>query len=94
MAANKSKSPITCNPFHMAENTAFSSSGSDIISQTIHIEEQDARPKDLSEEDLPVYYEIDRTVHEILKGDYKRVRSDILFIQYITTYLYSYYVLR
>lgn len=78
----------------MAENAGFSSSGSDIISQTIHIEEHDARPKDLLEEDFPNYYEFDRTVDEILKGDYKRVRSDILFIQCVTTYLYSDDVLR
>lgn len=64
----------------MAESTAFSSSGSDIIAQTIELEEHDARPKYLTEEDLPDYYELERTVDEILKKDYyKRVRLVFMF---------------
>lgn len=57
----------------MAESTAFSSSGEDAISRVIAVEPDG--PSDLSEQDLFDYFEIQRTVDEINKGDYKRVSS-------------------
>ncbi|PSR77737.1 hypothetical protein PHLCEN_2v7721 [Hermanssonia centrifuga] len=53
----------------MAENTAFSSSGEDVINRTITIEEG----HDLLQEEFEDYYDIDRTVEEIVKGGYKRI---------------------
>ena len=53
----------------MAENTAFSSSGEEVIARPIEVE-QEGVPLD---EDFDAYYEIDRTVDQISKGDYKRV---------------------
>ncbi|KAJ3519511.1 hypothetical protein NM688_g9292 [Phlebia brevispora] len=53
----------------MAENTAFSSSGEDAISRTIEVQ-QEGVPIEQNFED---FYDIDRTVQEILKGDYKRI---------------------
>ncbi len=61
----------------MAENTAFSSSGEDVINRTITIEEG----HDLLQEEFEDYYDIDRTVEEIVKGGYKRV---CLFYLYCT----------
>lgn len=54
----------------MAENTAFSSAGDDAIARTINVEQEDV-PLD---EDFDGFYAIDRTVREITRGDYKRVR--------------------
>ena len=55
----------------MAEVTTFSSSGADVISRTIDLQEDipAALPLDQFEE----IYDIARTVEEIEKGDYKRV---------------------
>lgn len=53
----------------MAENTAFSPSGEDVISRTIEVT-QESVPQ---EESFADYYEIERTVQEISRGDYKRV---------------------
>ncbi|KAF7789170.1 hypothetical protein EIP86_000107 [Pleurotus ostreatoroseus] len=52
----------------MAENTAFSSSGEEVIARTIEVDQEDV-PR---EESLEAYYDIERTVQEISKGDYKR----------------------
>lgn len=56
----------------MAENTAFSSSGEDVIARTIDVA-PDGPSNVRSEEDLADYYDIERTALEINKGDYKRV---------------------
>ena len=56
----------------MAEVTTFSSSGADVISRSIELEEE--VPSVLSPEELEEVYDIARTVDEIEKGDYKRVR--------------------
>ena len=55
----------------MTEVATFSSSGADVISRTIDLQENipDALPPDQFEE----AYDIVRTVEEIEKGDYKRV---------------------
>ncbi|KAJ7641509.1 putative diphthamide synthesis protein-domain-containing protein [Roridomyces roridus] len=54
----------------MAENTAFSSSGADAITRTLDVqpEQNVASPSQLDQ-----YYEIERTIAEILSGDYKRI---------------------
>ena len=59
-----------CSGTGMAENTAFSSSGEEVIARTIEVDQEDV-PR---EESLEAYYDIERTVQEISKGDYKRVR--------------------
>ncbi|KAJ7854318.1 putative diphthamide synthesis protein-domain-containing protein [Mycena olivaceomarginata] len=51
-----------------AENTTFFTSGADAISRTIDVQ-QESTPA----EDLDNFYEIERTIAEILAGDYKRV---------------------
>ncbi|KAJ7079362.1 putative diphthamide synthesis protein-domain-containing protein [Mycena crocata] len=53
-----------------AEHTAFSSSDADVISRTI-----DVQPDTVitSESELDRFYEIERTIAEILAGDYKRI---------------------
>ncbi|KAI1789095.1 diphthamide biosynthesis protein [Ganoderma leucocontextum] len=55
----------------MAEITTFSSSGADVISRPIDLEEEipDTLPQDQFEET----YEITRTVQEVEKQDYKRI---------------------
>ncbi|KAJ7086396.1 putative diphthamide synthesis protein-domain-containing protein [Mycena belliarum] len=53
-----------------AENTAFSSSGADVIARTIDV--QLDRPI-LSAQELDNFYEIERTIAEIVAGDYKRI---------------------
>ncbi|KAI0077998.1 diphthamide biosynthesis protein [Panus rudis PR-1116 ss-1] len=56
----------------MAENTAFAASGEDAITRTIEV--QPEGPSDnLSEESLAAFYDIDRTVDEIERGDFKRI---------------------
>lgn len=57
----------------MAENTAFSSSGEDVISRRIELH-QDGH-SEMSHEDLLAHYDIYRTVEEVVQGDYKRVRA-------------------
>ena len=56
----------------MAENTAFSASGEEVISRKIDVE-VDVLPQDLSPEAFEDYFEIERTAQEVLKHDYKRV---------------------
>ncbi|KAJ7471988.1 putative diphthamide synthesis protein-domain-containing protein [Mycena latifolia] len=53
-----------------AENTAFSTSGADVIARTIDVQ-PDKTVTSASE--LDHFYEIERTIAEILVGDYKRV---------------------
>ncbi|KAJ8469937.1 hypothetical protein ONZ51_g8656 [Trametes cubensis] len=55
----------------MAELTAFSSSGEEAITRTIELHEE--VPTNLSPEELEDTFDIERTVKEIEKGDYKRV---------------------
>ena len=62
----------------MAENTAFSSSGEDVIARTIDVA-PDGPSNVRSEQDLVDYYDIERTALEINKGNYKRVCTEILF---------------
>lgn len=56
----------------MSESTAFSTSAEDAITRTIDIS---APPpsQTLSAAEFEVYYEILRTVREIVDNDYKRV---------------------
>ena len=62
----------------MAENTAFSSSGEDVIARTIDVA-PDGPSNIRSEQDLVDYYDIERTALEINKGNYKRVCTEFLF---------------
>ena len=55
----------------MDEAATFSSSGADVITRPIELEEQ--VPDILSSDQLEETYDIARTVDEIEKGDYKRV---------------------
>ncbi|TCD70390.1 Diphthamide biosynthesis protein 2 [Steccherinum ochraceum] len=55
----------------MAEASVFSTSGEDAITRTLDVHEEG--PSNHSERDLLAYYEIGRTVDEIVKGGYKRV---------------------
>ncbi|KAI0052230.1 diphthamide biosynthesis protein [Auriscalpium vulgare] len=57
----------------MAENTAFSSSGEDAISRPVILDSQEARPTTMSPAEFAEYYEIDRTVQEIISGQFKRI---------------------
>lgn len=64
-------------PHHlsMAENTAFSSSGQDIISRPVEIDEGELQlTQNLTKAQLAEFYDIDRIVGEILSNDFKRVR--------------------
>lgn len=56
------------------EYTAFSTSGEDAITRTINVEADETADK-LAEDEFDEFYEIERTVEEIVKGDYKRVRE-------------------
>ncbi|KAJ7605240.1 putative diphthamide synthesis protein-domain-containing protein [Mycena polygramma] len=53
-----------------AENTAFSASGAEAITRTINVEPESTVSSPL---ELDHFYEIERTIAEILAGDYKRV---------------------
>ncbi len=55
----------------MAENTAFSSSGEEVISRAIEMHKDG--PQDLPYQELLEYCDIDRTAREITEGDFKRV---------------------
>ncbi|KAJ7764908.1 putative diphthamide synthesis protein-domain-containing protein [Mycena metata] len=54
----------------MTENTTFSTSGADAISRTIDVQPEITVT---SASELDDFYEIERTIAEILAGDYKRV---------------------
>lgn len=56
----------------VTENTAFSSSGQDAITQSLDVV-QDLTTKGFNQEQFDEYYEIRRTVDEIVAGDFKRV---------------------
>lgn len=58
--------------FAMAENTAFSAAGEDVITRKIEIEKENLADK-LSPEEFEEHYDIERTTKEIIEGDYKRV---------------------
>ena len=62
----------------MAENTAFSSSGEDVIARTIDVA-PDGPSNVRSEQDLVDYYDIERTAVEINKGNYTRVCIELHF---------------
>jgi diphthamide biosynthesis protein 2 len=53
-----------------AENTTFFASGADAISRTIDVQPESTVT---SPSELDHFYEIERTIAEILTGDYKRV---------------------
>ena len=55
----------------MAENTAFSTSGEDVIARGIDVNQEEVPVG----QDLDEYYDIERTVGAIEEGDYKRVRA-------------------
>ncbi|KZT04025.1 diphthamide biosynthesis protein [Laetiporus sulphureus 93-53] len=55
----------------MADLTAFSTAGEDAITRTVDL--GDDVPEEMSMDQFWDYYEIDRTVEEIVKGDYKRI---------------------
>jgi len=60
--------------FGMTEQTAsFADSGEAVISQKIEIP-PDLSASDLSAKEFAEYYDIERTVDEIVKGGYKCVR--------------------
>lgn len=64
-------------PHHlsMAENTAFSSSGQDIISRPVELDEGELQlTQNLTKAQLAEFYDIDRIVDEILSNHFKRVR--------------------
>ncbi|KAF8198380.1 diphthamide biosynthesis protein [Mycena galopus ATCC 62051] len=53
-----------------AENTTFFASGADVISRTIDVLPESTA---MSSAELDSYYDIERTIAEIIAGDYKRV---------------------
>jgi len=55
--------------------TSFSASGEEAITRPIDVQPEDIAKK-LSPEEFDVFYEIDRTVDEILGGDFKKVRLE------------------
>ena len=59
----------------MAENTAFSSSGEDVITRPVELNETEVAPaRDLSTEEFGAFYELERVASEINLGGFKRVR--------------------
>jgi hypothetical protein len=58
----------------MTENSAFSSSGLDAITQTLDLHGSEP-PAPLSGADFETFYEIERTSGEIRRHGWKRVRS-------------------
>jgi hypothetical protein len=58
----------------MKENSAFSSSGIDTITQTLDLHGSEP-PAPLSGADVETFYEIERTSGEIRRHGWKRVRS-------------------
>lgn len=55
-----------------AEHAAFSASGEDAITRVIDVHTEEVP---FNDEHFDEFYEIARTAEEIIKGDYKRVRS-------------------
>ncbi|KAL4254186.1 2-(3-amino-3-carboxypropyl)histidine synthase subunit 2 [Abortiporus biennis] len=56
----------------MTENTAFSSSGEDVINRVLDISLEGSTDA-FTEEEFLEYYDIHRTTNEIIQGDYKRI---------------------
>lgn len=56
----------------MSETATFSSSGEEAITRQIDISDA-ALPQDFSADGLNDYFDIDRTVNEIIQHNYKRV---------------------
>ena len=54
-------------------SNAFSASGEDAIGRHINVETDETADRLNSHQEFEDYYEIDRTVDEIVKGDYRRV---------------------
>jgi hypothetical protein len=57
------------------ETAAFSATGEDAITRTIDVHVDEIANHFASELDFDDFYEIERTVDEIVKGDYKRVSN-------------------
>lgn len=57
----------------MAENTAFSSSGEDVITRTLNVS-LDNTTQNLSPAEFDVYYDIEDTASWIRDGGYTKVR--------------------
>ena len=57
----------------MADPSTISASGEEAISRVIEVNDEDV-PRFTKLEEYEAYYEIERTVEQITKGDYKRVR--------------------
>ncbi|KAJ3967602.1 hypothetical protein EV361DRAFT_807008 [Lentinula raphanica] len=55
------------------ENTAFSSSGEEVISRAIDVEVDDTADQLKSSAEFNAVYEIERTAKEIEEGNFKRV---------------------
>ncbi|KAJ4490628.1 putative diphthamide synthesis protein-domain-containing protein [Lentinula aciculospora] len=55
------------------ENTLFSASGEEVITQTIDVEVDDTADNLKSSAEFNAFYEIERTAREIEEGDFKRV---------------------
>lgn len=59
--------------------TSFADSGEAVISQKIEVS-PDLSASNLSADKFAEYYDIERTVDEIVKGGYKSVRSILFWI--------------
>lgn len=56
-----------------SEHTAFSTSGEDAIKRTIDVKIDETADRLSSSHEFDLFYEIDRTADEIIKGDFKRI---------------------
>lgn len=70
-----------------AENTAFSSSGEEVITRTIDVEVDNTADNLNSSAEFDAFYEIEQTATEIEQADYKRASSGALFRHKTTDYL-------
>jgi len=73
--------------------SAFSSDGAEVIARRVDLAEQAAKTGSLGRDDedlaLEEYYEVEYTIQEILRHDFKRVRvSPLLVIWYLLTSAY------
>lgn len=65
----------------MAETTTFAASGEEAIARQIHVETEEV-PNTPSQQEFETYFDIGRTVQEVLKHDYKRVGA----VDYLSTH--------
>ena len=62
---------LTSDIMSIEQTSAFFSSGEDVITKNVDVQPDQSFTHSLY--DLDDFYEIERTVEEIIKGDYKRV---------------------